>query len=144
MANNLRTNVKTDAKADAKTDVAMREPGKTGPLQKSRNTVAPHVDIFEDAEGVTVIADLPGVSKERLDIRVEGNQLFIEAEAEIQVPEGFKLHHAEVREPLYRRTFTLSREMDSAGIDANLKDGVLTLRVPKAEQAKPRKIEIRG
>ncbi|HTD05257.1 Hsp20/alpha crystallin family protein [Undibacterium sp.] len=128
----------------ASTDVAVREQEREKQLHRNRNTVAPHVDIFEDAEGVTVIADLPGVPKERLDIRVEGNQLFIEGEASIQVAAGFKLHHAEVLESVYRRTFTLSREIDSTGIDANLKDGVLTLRLPKAEQAKPRRIAIRS
>ncbi|WP_188566269.1 Hsp20/alpha crystallin family protein [Undibacterium terreum] len=109
---------------------------------RSRMAIAPHVDIFEDVEGLTLIADLPGVAKDKLEIKVEGNQLLIEGEAALPMPEDFKLFHAEVQEPVFRRTFTLSREMDSARIDANLKDGVLTLRVPKSEQAKPRRIEI--
>lgn len=120
--------------------------GKDTPASASRNraTVSPHVDIFEDANGVTLIADVPGVSKEGLDIRVESERLFIKAEARIAVPGGFQLHHAEMREPVYERTFGLSREMDTSRIDAVLKDGVLTVSIPKSEQSKPRRIEIRS
>jgi HSP20 family molecular chaperone IbpA len=58
------------------------------------------------------------------------------------VPEGLKVLHAEMREPHYRRVFTLSPELDASRIDANLKDGVLTLRLPRTEQAKPRRIDV--
>ena len=106
--------------------------------------VTPWVDIREDAEGVTLVADVPGVPRDGLDIRVEAEQLFIEATARLPAPEGFKLLHAELPSPVYRRAFRLGREMDAAGIQAQLKDGVLTLRIPKVAQARPRRIEVQA
>ena len=102
----------------------------------------PPVDVFEDENGITLTADMPGVSRERLGVKVIGENLLIEGEASIPVPQGMELLYAEIRAPYYRRNFTLSRELDPARIDAKLKDGVLKLRIPKAEEAKPRRIQI--
>jgi HSP20 family molecular chaperone IbpA len=93
--------------------------------------------------GITLIADLPGVSKDRLGIKVNGDNLLIEGEATTPVPEGMELLYAEIRAPYYRRSFTLSWELDASKIEANLKDGVLKLRIPKTEEAKPRRIEVK-
>jgi HSP20 family protein len=68
--------------------------------------------------------------------------LLIEGEGSVAVPEAMELVCAEIRAPYYRRSFTLSRELDASKIEANPKDGVLKLRIPKAEEAKPRRIEI--
>jgi HSP20 family molecular chaperone IbpA len=103
----------------------------------------PTVDIIEDEAGFTLTADLPGVSKDRLGIKVNGDNLLIEGEVATPVPQGMELLYAEMRTPHYRRSFTLSRELDASKIEAKLNDGVLKLRIPKAEQAKPRRIEIR-
>ena len=108
----------------------------------NRSTVAPAVDIYEDATGITLLADLPGVSKDRLELKVESNHILIEGEAQVSVPEGFKLLHAESREPVYRRAFALGPELDKERIDANLKDGVLTVRIPRLAQAQPRRIQV--
>lgn len=106
--------------------------------------IVPPVDIFEDDAGITVLADLPGVTREQLGVRVDGDSLIIEATATaIAVPEGMELVYGEAQFPSYRRQFTLSRELDPARIDAALKDGVLRLTIPKAEDAKPRRIEVR-
>ncbi|ARP97170.1 Hsp20/alpha crystallin family protein [Bordetella genomosp. 13] len=105
-------------------------------------TIVPPVDIFEDASGITLIADLPGVSKDRLDIRVQSERLFIEAEARVEVPANLQVFHTEVDQPRYRRAFNLSAELDTGAIDASLKDGVLTLRIPRAQAAQPRRIEV--
>jgi HSP20 family protein len=104
----------------------------------------PAVDVFEDASGITLLADMPGVPKERLDVKVEADTLSIEGQVEAQTPEGLEAVYAEVRVPRYRRTFTLSRELDTSKVEANLKDGVLTLRIPKQAHAQPRRIEVRG
>jgi HSP20 family protein len=84
----------------------------------------------------------PGVSKDTLRVKVDGDNLLIEGEGSVAVPEAMELVCAEIRAPYYRRSFTLSRELDASKIEANLKDGVLKLRIPKAEEAKPRRIEI--
>ncbi len=105
--------------------------------------VVPPVDVFEDADGITVLADLPGVSRERLGVRVDGETLTIEGTAEVAGPDGLELVHGEARVPAYRREFTLSRELDASRIEAQLKDGVLRLTIPKAEEARPRRIQVR-
>ena len=104
--------------------------------------VVPAVDVVEDETGITLYADMPGVSRERLDIRVEGDDLFIEGAVQPQTPAGMEAIYAELRVPRFRRTFTLSRELDSTKVDANLKDGVLTLRIPKQLHAQPRRITV--
>jgi HSP20 family molecular chaperone IbpA len=108
----------------------------------SERPVAPAVDIFEDAGGITLLADMPGVSKDRLDIKLDGDNLSIEGRVELDAPLEMRALWAEVSVPRFRRTFTLSRELDAARIEANLKDGVLTLRVPKQAHAQPRRIEV--
>ncbi|MGA8260509.1 MAG: Hsp20/alpha crystallin family protein [Arenicellales bacterium] len=104
--------------------------------------MAPDVDIFEDGEGIYVRADMPGVSKDRLDIQVNKDALTIEGEAHIDMPEGMEALYADVRSTRYRRSFVLSTELDTEKIDATLKDGVLTVHIPKRAEAKPRRIEV--
>ena len=102
----------------------------------------PPVDVIEDAGGITLYADLPGVPKERLNLHVEGDTLSIEGELALLVPEGMEATHAEVKLPRYRRVFTLSRELDPNKVEAKFEHGVLTLRIPKAEHAQPKRIEV--
>ena len=110
--------------------------------QQNPAAVSPAVDVFEDAAGITLLADMPGVPKEQLEVRVEGDELLIEGGVQQSTPEGLEAVYAEVRIPRYHRSFTLSRELDSERIDANLKDGVLTLRIPKQAHAQPRRISV--
>jgi len=105
--------------------------------------VLPPVDVIEDATGITLYADLPGVSREQLNLRVEADTLTIEGEVALTTPEGLQASHAEVSVPRYRRVFTLSKELDPEKIVAELAHGVLKLRIPKAEHAQPRKVQIR-
>ncbi len=113
----------------------------TAEAEPSR-TVLPAVDVYEDEAGITLLADLPGVPRERLDLKVEGDALTLEGSVQPLTPEGLEPVYAEVRVPRLRRSFTLSRELDTTRIDANLKDGVLTLRIPKQAHAQPRRIEV--
>jgi HSP20 family protein len=76
-------------------------------------------------------------------VRVDGENLVLEATATTVQPENMQLVYGEARFPSYRRQFTLSRELDASRIEASLKDGVLKLAIPKQEQAKPRRIEVR-
>ena len=109
---------------------------------QSTATLLPPVDIFEDENGFTLIADMPGVSKDQLVVRVTGDNLLIEGTASVPVISNMELVYGEVQTPQYRRSFTLSRELDPGKIEARLADGVLRLRIPKAEEAKPRRIEV--
>lgn len=102
----------------------------------------PPVDVFEDASGITLFADLPGVSRENLSLQLESDSLIIEGEMRLATPEGMESSHAEVRLPRYRRSFSLSRELDSEKAVAEFRNGVLKLRIPKAQHAQARKIEI--
>lgn len=109
----------------------------------SRNeALLPRVDIIENVSGITLLADLPGVSKDKLNIRVEAENLIIDGEVAINLPQDAQASYAEVRVPRFQRTFKLSKELDSAKVSAQFKNGVLKLRIPKAEHAQPRKIEV--
>lgn len=105
-------------------------------------SLLPSVDICEDAEGITLTADMPGVTRERLNIQIDGDNLLIDGEASIEMPEGMEALYADVRATHFRRSFTLSRELETEKINAQMKDGVLTLKIPKRAEIKPRKIEV--
>lgn len=107
-------------------------------------TLLPDVDVWEDAAVITLTADLPGVSNKGLSVRVDNDTLLVDGDATLDMPEGMEAVYAEVRTPHFRRSFALSRELDAARIDAKLKDGVLTITIPKAETAKPYRIEVRS
>lgn len=114
----------------------------TGAEQEQQRAVLPAVDVFEDASGITLLADMPGVPRELLELKIDGDALLIEGGVQALTPEGLEAVYAEVRVPRYRRSFTLSHELDTARIEANLKDGVLTLRIPKQAHAQPRRIAV--
>jgi HSP20 family protein len=111
--------------------------------ERNQPFVVPPVDVFEDESAITLLADLPGVSRDRLGVRVDGESLVLEATASTIQPEDMQLVYGEAQFPSYRRQFTLSRELDASRIEASLKDGVLKLGIPKLEEAKPRRIEVR-
>jgi HSP20 family molecular chaperone IbpA len=111
--------------------------------EREQPVTIPPVDVFENESGITLLADLPGVSHDKLGVRVDGDTLTVEATAATEGPGNMQLLYGEVRYPAYRRSFTLSRELDSSRIEATLKDGVLRLSIPKREEARPRRIEVR-
>ena len=104
--------------------------------------VVPPVDVFEDEQAITLLADLPGVPRDKLEIRIDGDTLLLQAEAAAIGPKDMELVYGEAQCPAYRRQFTLSRELDAGRIEAQLRDGVLRLTIPKAEAAKPRRIQV--
>jgi HSP20 family protein len=119
------------------------------PDTQRRNAVAesvlrPLVDIYETSEGITLQADMPGVSKEQLNLRVEGNSLLVEGTIGIAPQEQMTALYAEVRSTLYRRSFLLSNELETGKIEANLKDGQLTVRIPKRAELRARRIEVQS
>jgi HSP20 family molecular chaperone IbpA len=116
------------------------EPSKA---REEQAVLRPPVDIFEDAHGITVQAEMPGVSRERLNVQADRNTLSIEGDAVIDMPKGMEAVYADVQATRYARTFVLSGELETDAIDAKLKDGVLTIRIPKRREYRPRKIEVR-
>ena len=102
----------------------------------------PPVDVIEDATGITLYADLPGTPRDKLSLRVEGDTLNIEAEMALAVPKDMEASHAEVHLARYRRAFTLSKELDADKVNAEFSQGVLRVRVPKADHARPRRIAV--
>jgi len=127
----------TDAKDMTKRKSA--EPGR----QEPEAVIRPPVDIFEDAAGITLVADMPGVSRERLNLQVDHDSLIVEGAAGIDMPEGMEALYADVRLTQYKRSFALSSELDAGAIDATLRDGVLRVRIPRRAEVQPRKIEVR-
>lgn len=128
----------------ARQAVAKREPTEVQATQAREQelTLAPAVDVFEDANGITVQAEMPGVAKDRLNVQADRNSLLIEGDAVIDMPAGMEALYADVHATKYRRSFVLSGELETERIEANLKDGVLTVRIPKRAEFRPRKIEV--
>lgn len=124
------------------TNQQVTRPNDAAAAAREEPALLPPVDVIEDSTGITLYADLPGVPKDRLHVRVEGETLQIDAELVLAVPEGMQASHAEVQRKRYRRAFTLSRELDPDKVSAEFSQGVLRLRIPKAEHAQPRRIEV--
>jgi HSP20 family protein len=115
---------------------------KRSDLAASDAALLPPVDVIEDAGGITLFADLPGVSKDTLKLQLETDSLTIEGDVALNLPQEMESSYAEVKVPRYRRIFTLSKDLDGEKTSAELKNGVLKLRIPKAAHAQPRKIQI--
>ena len=119
----------------------------TGPPPAGQETtreneryVRPPVDIYETSEGLTVVADVPGVLRESLDIEVNDNVLTIQGRT--RAPLSAAATYREFELFNFFRQFELSDTVDVERITADLKNGVLTLQLPKAEQAKPKHIKV--
>ena len=105
-------------------------------------TFAPAADIYEDRDTLRVILEMPGVEKDNIDIRIEEGVLFVEGRLDLTKYRGLQPIYTEYNIGNYSRSFRLSNAIDQDKIDAELKDGVLSLTLPKAEKAKPRAIQI--
>ena len=114
-----------------------------GHASAPESALRPAVDIFETEDGVTLRADMPGVSKDRLNVRVDGPNLLVEGRIGITPQDQMQALYADVRASVYRRTFMLSNEFEADKIDASLKAGVLSVRIPKRAELRPRRIEVR-
>ena len=114
-----------------------------GEAASTEAALIPPVDVIEDAHGITLYADLPGVPKDKLDLQVEADTVSIDAALGLDIPQDLEVTHAEVSLPRFRRVFKLSKELDAKNASAELQNGVLKLRIPKAEHAQPKKIAIR-
>lgn len=105
-------------------------------------TNSPRTNLLENGDKFEVRAELPGISKDDISIKIQGNYLEISGKREIETPEGYKSHRNERSATTFSRSFTLPDEVDAEKVDAALKDGILYLTLPKSETAKPRQIAI--
>jgi len=115
--------------------------------QKEEKTVPgtyfmPYTDIYESANALTVVMEIPGVSKDAIDIRLEKDELTVNAEINMANYSDYQPVYTEYNIGHFSRSFILNSKVDKDRIEANVADGVLTLTLPKAEEAKPRKITI--
>ncbi len=122
----------------------MNELQTTAARRPSGPTLQPHVDVLEDATGLTLLVDLPGVPKDAIELKLEGDALSISGEIVADSVPGLQPVYTEIAPGRYQRAFTLSRELDASRIEASGRDGVLQLRIPKTERAQPRRIEVRA
>jgi len=114
------------------------------PAHEPEHSLVPPADIFEDADSISIQLDMPGVVKDGLSVKADRNGLVVEGDASIAMPKGLEAVYAEIRTARYRRSFTLTGELDADGIEASIKDGVLAIRVPKRPELKPRRIEVQA
>ena len=103
----------------------------------------PRADIYETTDEIVVLLDMPGIEKEKIDVSLEKNVLTVNGYVKIEKPEGYSLARTEYRLGDYERSFRISNQVEREGIEAQYKDGVLRLTLPKAEEAKERKIPVK-
>lgn len=104
----------------------------------------PLADIVETGDGVQLMLEMPGVSRDDLDVTLEKRVLTIRGKVHPTAPDTLDLVHAEYGEGDYERSFSMSQDFDPDKIEASLSNGILTLTLPRAEAAKPKKIEVRA
>ncbi|PJE36255.1 heat-shock protein Hsp20 [Pseudooceanicola lipolyticus] len=104
----------------------------------------PLADIVETGDGVQLMLEMPGVSRDDLDVTLEKRVLTIRGKVHPTAPDKLDLVHAEYGEGDYERSFSMSQDFDPDKIEASLSNGILTLTLPRAEAAKPKKIAVRA
>lgn len=115
-----------------------------GERTRSRRAYVPRVDIYETGNDIVLLADMPGVNENSVDISLEKNVLSINAFVEPDEPDNYSLAYGEYEMGDYQRSFTLSNEIDQDNIEATVKNGVLCLRLTKSGPAQTKKISIKA
>jgi len=103
----------------------------------------PNADIFDTEDALTVVLEMPGVDRDNINISIENGVLTVEGKINFAQYEGLQPVYSEYNVGPYRRSFRISSRIDQDKISAEMRDGVITLMLPKAEEAKPRRIEVR-
>jgi len=103
----------------------------------------PKICFYEDSDNFGILAEVPGIAKEDLHLRIQGNYLEISGTRDSDAPEGYKIHRTERGSVSFSRSLTLPADVDAAKVDATLKNGILYLTLPKTETAKTTKILIK-
>lgn len=103
----------------------------------------PRTNLYDGGDHLLIVAEVPGLAKDDLTIRIQGNYLELSGTRKSDAPEGYKAHRIERGTATFTRSFTLPADVDANGAEAMLKDGILTLKLHKAEAAKPKQISIK-
>lgn len=119
-----------------------REATTEGESTAPAKVYVPPTDIYETADALRIVMDMPGVDRSRLEVQLESNRLTITGEIDFDAYRGLEPTYTEYNVGNFRRAFTLSSKIDRDGITAEIDDGVLTLNLPKAAEVQPRKIEV--
>lgn len=132
--------------ADKTTEIQKKEADMTDLVERTRagKIYNPDVDIIEGKDKIVVIADMPGVSENSVDVTLDDNVLTIYGKVDRGVPEKMKLTHAEYGVGDYQRIFTVSGEINREKIQATVKNGVLRLVMPKNDAVKMRRIAVKA
>lgn len=109
-----------------------------------RRVFVPRSDVYETDAAIVVVAEMPGVDEKNVDITLEKNVLTITGRVKEEAPEGLRLALSEYGSGDFERRFALSQSVDRDGISAAVKNGILTLTLPKAREAQPRRIEVKA
>ena len=111
---------------------------------RERSVFVPRADIYEREDALVLVADMPGVNENKVDINVERRVLTITGNVGVEEVKDHRLNYAEYETGDFERSFRLAGEVDVDKIEATVKDGVLRLVLPKAETARPKKIAVRA
>ena len=103
---------------------------------------SPRTNLIENGDNFEVQAEVPGISKDDLNIKIQGNYLEISGNRSVDTPDGYKVHRNERGDSTFSRSFTLPDEVDADKVEATLENGILYLTLPKSETAKPKQITI--
>jgi HSP20 family protein len=125
-----------------KQDLATQSAVASQRTEREAYPLIPPADVLEDTDGITLHIDMPGVSKDGLKVEADKNTLLIEGEIQFSMPQRMEALYAELQSTRYRRSFTLSGELDTERTVANLKNGVLSVIIPLRAEVRPRKIEV--
>jgi HSP20 family protein len=106
------------------------------------DTNRPKTNLYENRDHFEIIAEVPGISKENLNIKIQGNYLEISGSRDSDRPDGYKVHKTEREIFSFSRSFTLPADVDATKVEATLKDGILHMTLSKSEEAKPKRISI--
>jgi len=112
------------------------------PAQEPTVTVLPDVDVCESDTAFTIIADMPGVSENTVEVDLDRNVLTLRGRPALETPKECAIAYREYRSSSYERVFTLGDGVDRTGVKATVKDGVLRLHLPKAKEAQPQRVPV--
>ena len=127
---------------NACTQVAERDVRPSREQACEETVFTPPVDILESADAIRVVADLPGVDQKSVEVTIEEGVLTLEGDAQVDVPDGYRLVDQEYGVGRFRRQFAVSDSVDADHVQARTRNGTLEITMPKAEQVRTRKIEI--
>lgn len=114
------------------------------PAMLQNATAGPRITLYEGDSGYTLVADVPGLRQEDLNIAVHEGVLTLSGERKLEVPEGYEVRRSERGEPRFDRKIRLPQDVDTEAVEASMSNGVLTVAMPKIERARPRQIDVKS